>query len=105
MQKVIELNERLRFEVLSTTRAGDDRLVDMGQFEGNGECSCWTFCKQIRGPLDQHIIEWKADGGKPFTYQPADRYQCEHIKAVKSYLANRLVQQVRKQFPDHEQNT
>lgn len=98
--EVIEIAERLRFEVKSTTRAGERRLVDMCQFNGNGECSCWLFAKQIRPQLEEHLKNFH---GNEFQYIPEDRHQCDHIKAVNHYLANRLVQQVRKAYPDHNQ--
>lgn len=97
---VIELNERLRYEVQSTTLAGARRLVDMAEFEGNGCCSCWKFARMIRPQLEKHVAQWR---GKPGTYIPEDRHQCEHIRAVIIYIANRLIQHVRLQYPDDNQ--
>lgn len=100
--QVIEL-DRLSFSVQATTKAGEDRLVDMTEYQGSGFCSCWFFANQIRGPLEDDIKQWRAKGGEPFTYVPNDRYQCDHIRAVRVFLSNRVVQAVRKQFPDDDQ--
>lgn len=99
---IIELQERLRFQVNSTTLACSTRLVDLGEFEGSGMCSCWKFARQIRPQLEQHLGKWK---GKPGTYVPEARHQCEHLMAVRFHLANRLVQQVRLAYPDDNQKT
>lgn len=96
--KVIELMERLRFEVSSTTVPGEVRLVDMCEFNGNGACACWKFTKMIKPQLEEHLKNWK---GKNGDYVPEERHQCEHIKAVARHLANLLVQATRKQFPDY----
>lgn len=100
---VTELSERLRFEVLSLTTPDEKRLVDMGEYEGSGQCSCWLFARQIKQLLEQDIAQWKSTGGKPGTYVPREMYQCDHILAVNHYLANQLVQTVRMAFPDDAQ--
>lgn len=101
---VIE-TDRLRYEVRSTTAAGETRQVDMGRFEGSGECDCWNFRKQIKPQVEDAIREWKAKRPEKFTYVPVDRLQCVHIHLVNRHIANLLVQTVRKRFPDDTQPT
>lgn len=100
--RVIETEGRLRFIVQSTSQAGEDRMVDMCEFQGNGQCSCWKFAKMMRGPLEQHVKEWR---GKKGSYIPEERYRCEHIREVVNHIANCLVQSVRAAYPDDNQGT
>lgn len=101
--QVTELSERLRFEVQSLTTEGDKRLVDMCEFEGNGQCSCWMFARQIKLLLEEDIALWKSTGGKKGAYVPREMYQCDHIQAVNHYIANKLVQRIRLAYPDDAQ--
>lgn len=104
--KVLELGERLRYEVQSTTKAGENRLVDMGENEGAGQCSCWKFAKHIKTALEQDIARWRASGkSEPFTYLSSEMFECEHIRAVRRYLSNRLIQTIREAHPDDNQQT
>lgn len=97
---VTELPERLRFEVQSLTKAEEKRLVDMSEFEGSGFCSCWKFAKTIRPALENQIVQWKSERHPEFSYEPDPTFECEHILAVRRHISNRLVQQVRKAYPD-----
>lgn len=97
IMKVLELQERLRFLVVSS---GNEYLVDKAEFQGSGCCSCWNFAKSIRPQLEQTVAAWR---GHPGTYVPEERHFCEHIKAVNSHLANRLVQSIRLAYPDDDQ--
>lgn len=102
--RVIEI-DRLRFHVISSTEAGTERLVDMGEFEGSGCCSCWFFARQIKPQMEHHILSWQTAFGvelprKPGTYVPEERHECPHILAVKRYIANKLVQAIRLRYAD-----
>ncbi len=97
---VLEQTERLRFEVRSTTKADETRQVDMCENEGSGQCDCWMFRRMIEPQLQQSVADWRSKKPKPFTYEPEERHQCPHIRAVIRYLANVLVQATRKEFPD-----
>ena len=90
---------RLVFRVKSTTRAGETRVVDLCELEGNGSCDCWVF-KGMRSVIEQDIKAWELNGGQPGTYEPREWLRCVHITACVHHVANRLVQQIRKAFPD-----
>ena len=97
--KVIEL-DRLTFAVTSTTKAGDTRHVDMGENEGHGICSCWRFTKHIRKALEDDIVKWRATKKKGDDYDPNPMFDCEHLALVRRFLSNKLVQAIRKAYPD-----
>jgi hypothetical protein len=98
----IQETGRLVFQVSSTTPGGDPRTVDMGKYRGSGQCDCWTFLNQIRKAVEAYLAEHRS---KPFDYVPIERHQCVHIQAVNRHLANRLVQEVRKAYPDDKDVT
>ena len=54
----------------------------------------------MKRPLEEDAAKWLAAGGDPFGYTPHIRYQCIHIQSCLSHVANRLIQTVRRAYPD-----
>lgn len=100
--KVIEI-DRLRFEVQSSTRAGESRFVDMAENRGYSKCDCFRWRKGIQPALDEYL----KDRDPSLPPEVLERFTCLHVECVRNYLALKLVQAVREQYPDHttEQTT
>jgi hypothetical protein len=98
MSMVTEIG-RLVFEVRGS-KSDEWRQVDLCEHNGAGRCSCFHWSKFI-GPAIQNL---KPDF-KKVENRMDEKFMCHHIKIVRHYVSDRLVQQVIEQFPDNEQTT
>lgn len=73
--------EPLRFFVASRSDANARHLVDLDEFDGNGQCDCWPFSK-MRKLLERHGAF------------PAENLQCWHIKRVLLYQGRQRVYEI-----------
>jgi hypothetical protein len=90
--EVIDLGERLRYEVRSETRPQVDHyLVDLGANNQWGWCNCKHHATRFEPWLKK---------GRVFPAQ--DR--CKHIQAAREYLASVFISAVMLRYPDQNQD-
>jgi hypothetical protein len=70
----------LRFRFESTTRPEIAHVVDLGAFEGFGECSCEDF--QYR--LLPKLLRKECDG----------LVRCKHLLAARAHLADQVISRI-----------
>jgi hypothetical protein len=78
--KVEPYDHPLRFLVVSDTQPDVSHLVDLGEFEGKGKCSCQHFEFRIQPDIEVGL--------------PHKR--CKHIDAARCYLADAVIEKLRK---------
>lgn len=96
--KVVEI-ERMVFEVQATT-ADDKRRVDLCDNKGVGACSCWSYAKSIHPAIknlrpDFSKAEERLD----------QKFACQHVMLARQFVADKLIQEVIRQFNDNDQTT
>ena len=69
----------LRFRFTSDTRADIAHVVDLGEFNGFGECSCEDFTFRLLPALVR--------GETPAT-------RCKHILAAREHLLNQVISRI-----------
>jgi len=69
----------LRFRFTSDSRADVAHVVDLGEFQGFGECSCEDFTFRLLPALTR--------GEKP-------AFRCKHILAAREHLTDQLISRV-----------
>jgi len=72
--------EPMRFHSPSISQPTMPHLIDLMAYDGNGECSCWSF----RGEKRSNML-----AGKP-THTPLTR--CKHIRAAITFMGEKLVE-------------
>jgi hypothetical protein len=81
----------LRFRFTSDTREDIVHVVDLGEFDGFGECSCEDFGFRLLPVLKRNR--------NPFTHSSdisdeAGLKRCKHILAARDYLASQVIARI-----------
>lgn len=74
-------HEALVYMVGSAGNPGDSYRVDLTAYRFNGECGCINF--QVK-------LKPKLEGGS----RPSDLTRCKHIRAARSFLADRCIAKI-----------
>lgn len=85
--KITALDGLTRFEIESDAGNGT-YLVDLGEYDGNGKCTCKHF--------ECRMAKFLNDGERATPATP-DIFQCKHIRACRESLGKDLVDTVVKQ--------
>ncbi len=84
--RVEAFDSALRFLVTSDSqRAGGEpikHVVDLGEFKGNGRCSCQHFDFRFRPGLTDGTIE------------PGPKSRCKHIEEAREFLIDALIEKL-----------
>ena len=70
----------LRFRVRSETRAAIEHVVDLGEFDGFGECSCEDYQFRI-----MPVIREQGTSGLT---------RCKHLTAARLHLADQVIRRI-----------
>lgn len=70
----------LRFRFESEKRPDVAHVVDLGAFDGFGECSCEDFIYRIRPALTR-------DGSRGLT-------RCKHLQAARDHLVSQVIARI-----------
>lgn len=71
----------LRYRFTSDTRADIAHVVDLGEFEGFGECSCEDFQYRILPSLVRNV-------------DPSTLKRCKHLLAAREHLADQVISRI-----------
>lgn len=88
MMKIEPYDHILRFRFVSETRPDIAHLVDLGAYDGFGECSCEDFCYRVRPGLVANRS--RATLATAITDEGAVR-RCKHLVAAREYLVDSVI--------------
>jgi hypothetical protein len=71
-----------RYLMDSETNKGEVHLIDLTANDNIGECSCQHYTLKIQPEMESNEAGRKSD---------PDRYRCKHIKRVREYLFNHVL--------------
>lgn len=99
MSTQVEEIGRLVFMVRATT-SDDKRQVDLAENNGAGRCSCFAWAKFINPAIknlrpDFSKVEERLD----------QKFACQHVLLARQFVADKLIQEVIRQFNDNDQTT
>ena len=76
--KIYPHDHILRFRFESETRPDIGHVVDLGAYDGFGECSCEDFCYRVRPALMRREATTR----------------CKHLVAAREYLVNQVIERI-----------
>jgi len=89
--RIFPYDHVLRFRFESETRPDIAHVVDLGEYDGFGECSCEDFCYRVRPALLKNRSALTERAG---IVDEGSLKRCKHITAAREYLVNQVIARV-----------